>query len=268
MMKKYFFFFRLRLATGLQYRMAAVTALTTQLVWGLMECLAYKAIYDSNAMSFSMDYSAVVSYVWLKEAFFALFNTWASDNDIFGMITDGGIAYEMCRPVSLYGMWFSRCAGGRIAEAALRCEPVLMGAILVPKPFKISPPCSVAALFLFLITMILALGVTVSFCMVVYMLCFFTISPQGWRTLFMGAVEFLAGSVIPLPFIPQPYRSVIELLPFASMQNVPFRIYSGDLTGSGMWRAVILQLFWVFMLNAIGVFLYKKAERRVVVQGG
>ncbi len=84
----------------------------------------------------------------------------------------------------------------------------------------------------------------------------------------MGAVEFLAGSVIPLPFIPQPYRSVIELLPFASMQNVPFRIYSGDLTGNGMWRAIILQLFWVFMLNVIGVFLYKKAERRVVVQGG
>lgn len=267
-MKKYLFFFHIRFSTGLQYRMAAVTALTTQLVWGLMECLAYKALLDSNAIAFPMDNSAVVSYVWLKEAFLALFNTWAADNDIFNMIIDGSIAYEMCRPVSLYGMWFSRNVGGRIAEASLRCVPVLLGAILVPLPYKISTPYNFTAFGLFAVTMVLAMGVTVSFCMVIYMLCFFSISPQGFRMLFMGAVEFLAGSIFPLPFIPEPFRSIIELMPFASMHNVPFRIYSGDLMGNDRMKAILLQIFWIVMLNIIGVALYKKAERRVVVQGG
>lgn len=267
-MKKYLSFFRMRFFTGLQYRMAAVTALTTQFIWGLMECLAYKALYDSNAMTFSMEYSAVVTYVWLKEAFFALFNTWATDNDIFRMIMDGGIAYEMCRPVSLYGMWFSRNLGGRVAEASLRCVPVLIGAALIPSPYKISGPFSIYTLLLFLVTMVMALGVTVSFCMVIYMLCFFTISPQGWRMLFMGAVEFLSGAIIPLPFIPQPYRSIIELLPFASMHNVPLRIYSGDLAGSNMIKAILLQIIWLIILNCVGVFLCRRAEHRVVVQGG
>ena len=119
-MKKYFSFFRVRFFTGLQYRTAAVSALTTQFVWGLMECLAYKALMDSNAIAFPMEYSAVVSYIWLQEAFFALFKTWASDNDIFGMITNGGIAYELCRPISIYNMWFSRNVGGRMAEAVLK----------------------------------------------------------------------------------------------------------------------------------------------------
>ncbi len=267
-MKMYFSFFRMRFVSGLQYRMAAVTALTTQFVWGLMECFAYKAIYDSAGAVFSMEYSAVVSYVWLKEAFFVLFNTWASDNDIFNIIMDGGIAYEMCRPISLYGMWFSRNVGGRVAEASLRCVPVLLGAILIPKPYKIGLPCSASAFLLFVVTMLFALGVTVSFCMVIYMLCFFTISPQGWRMLFMGAVEFLSGSVIPIPFIPQPYRGMIELLPFASMQNVPFRIYSGDLGGGDVPRVILLQIFWIVLLNMIGMALCRKAQRRVVVQGG
>ena len=53
-MKKYFSFFKMRFAAGVQYRMAAVTALTTQLIWGLMECLAYKALMDSNAVAFPM----------------------------------------------------------------------------------------------------------------------------------------------------------------------------------------------------------------------
>lgn len=267
-MRKYYSFFKMRFATGLQYRMSAVAGITTQFVWGLMECLAYKALLESDAIAFPMEYSAVVSYIWMKEAFLALFTTWASDNDIFWMIVDGGIAYEMCRPVSVYAMWFSRITGGRVATAVLKCGPILLGGLLMPHPFKLGAPASVSAFCLFVITLILGTGVTLAFCMLVYILAFFTISPQGWRLLLTGAVEFLSGAVIPLPFIPQPFRTAIELLPFASMQNVPFRIYSGDLVGNELVRAIILQLFWFVTLVLIGNLLCKKAERRVVVQGG
>ena len=158
--------------------------------------------------------------------------------------------------------------GGRIAEASLRCVPVLLGAVLIPAPFRISAPANFHAFLFFLFTMMLATVVTVSFCMVIYILCFFTISPDGWRMLFMGAVEFLAGSVIPLPFMPQPYRGIMELLPFASMQNVPLRVYSGDLAGTDMIHAVLLQLFWAAVLLILGNLLSRRAQQRVAIQGG
>lgn len=267
-MKKYYSFFKARFSTGLQYRMATLTALTTQFIWGLMECLAYKALLESNAITFPMEYSAVVSYIWLKEAFLVLFTTWAVDNDIFSLIIDGGIAYELCRPVSIYAMWFSRNVGGRVASAALRCGPVILCAALIPAPYRISAPINLKAFILFIITMILALGVTVAFCMLVYILSFYTISPQGLRMLLTGAVEFLSGCIIPFPFIPEPYRTVMELLPFGSMQNVPFRIYSGDLAGTDMINSIILQIFWFVVLLLCGWLICKRAEKRIVVQGG
>lgn len=267
-MRKYYSFFKVRFFSGLQYRMASVAALTTQFIWGLMECLAYKALLESNLMNSPMDYSAIVSYIWLKEAFLALFFTWAADNDIFNMIINGEIAYELCRPVSIYNMWFSRNIGGRVATAFLKCGPVLIAAILLPKPYRIGAPASVEALILFVLTMFLGLCVTVAFCMIVYISCFFTISPQGFRMLLTGAVDLLSGSVIPLPFIPEPYRTMIELLPFASMQNVPFRIYSGNMAGNEMRFAIVLQLFWLIILILIGKLICSKAERRAVVQGG
>lgn len=267
-MRKYVSFFRVRFFTGLQYRSAAVAALTTQFVWGMMECLAYKALLDSNAIAFPMDYSAVVSYIWLKEAFFALFKTWAADNDIFGMITNGGIAYELCRPLSIYKMWFSRNVGGRMAEAVLKSVPVLTLALLLPKPYRVGAPVSAEAFILFVITMLLGLGVTVAFCMLVYMLCFFTISPQGWKMILTGAVDLLSGALIPFPFIPQPFRSILEYLPFGSMQNVPLRIYSGDLAGTDMFLAIGLQVFWLIALIMLGQLVCQKAAKRVVVQGG
>lgn len=259
---------KLRLATGIQYRMASVTALTTQLVWGLMECLAYKAIAEASGGSLPMDYASIVTYIWLKEALLALFNTWAADNDLFAAITNGDIAYELCRPVSIYSMWFSRTIGARTAEAVMRCIPVLLCAFLMPKAYRMTLPVNGTAFLLFLLTLCLGLGITVTFCMIVYMLSFFTVSPQGWRMVLTGAVDFLSGNIIPLPFFPKKYLFLLEFSPFAYMQNVPFRIYSGDLTGAEIHQCILGQIFWLVTLMFLGIVLWKQAEKRIIVQGG
>ncbi len=267
-MKKYYYFFKLRFAAGLQYRMASVTALTTQLIWGLMECLAYRAIAEASGQNLPMNYSSIVTYVWLKEALLAICNTWATDNDLFAMIADGNIAYELCRPVSIYSMWFSRTVGARIAEAIMRCIPVLLCAFLMPKAYRMSLPVNGASFLLFLLTLFLALGITVTFCMIVYMLCFFTVSPQGWRMVLTGAVDFLSGNIIPLPFFPKKYLFFVEMSPFAYMQNVPFRIYSGDLAGGEIITCILRQIFWLSALMFLGIVLWKQAGKRIIIQGG
>ena len=52
------------------------------------------------------------------------------------------------------------------------------------------------------------------------------------------------------------------------MQNVPFRIYSGDLAGAEVSRCIIKQIFWLVTLMLAGVVLWKQAEKRIVIQGG
>ena len=60
----------------------------------------------------------------------------------------------------------------------------------------------------------------------------------------------------------------MELLPFAAMQNVALRLYSGSLSGDEMRRAVILQVFWLVVVTAAGKLLCRIAEKRISVQGG
>lgn len=267
-MKKYISFFRIRFVTGLQYRMVMVSALTTQVFWGLLEVLAYYALWQSESLAFPMQFQSVVTYIWLKEGLFALINTWGADDDTSQIFLDGGIAYEMCRPLSIYGMWFSRSFAGRLSEATLRSIPIFLVALLVPAPFRISAPVSIPAFFLFLLTMLLGLFLVLAFCMLVYVLCFFTISPKGWRMVLTGAVELLSGSMLPLPFFPEQIRNILELLPFAAMHNVAFLIYTGELTGTAMYRSIALQVFWLITLVAAGQLICRHAQRRVVVQGG
>lgn len=150
----------------------------------------------------------------------------------------------------------------------MRCIPVLVCAFFMPKSYRMSLPVNGIAFLLFLLTLFLALGITVTFCMIVYMLCFFTISPQGWRMVLTGAVDFLSGNIIPLPFFPEKYLFLVEMSPFAYMQNVPFRIYSGDLAGGEIITCILKQIFWLSALMFWGLVLWKQAQKRIIIQGG
>lgn len=267
-MKRYLSFFRLRFSMGLQYRTAAIAGMTTQFAWGFMEILVYRAFYAADPAAFPMSFQATASYIWLQQAFLAVFAAWLLEPDIFDCIVNGNVAYELCRPVRIYDMWFARSMASRLSKVALRCFPILLVALLLPEPYGIAFPPSGRHAALFLITLTLSFLVSVAFYMWIYVLTFYTISPMGLRLMVGSVVEFFSGGGIPLPFFPEKVRRVLELLPFASMQNVPLRVYSGSMTDAQMQSAIALQIFWLLVLVGLGRALCGMAERRVTLQGG
>ena len=129
-------------------------------------------------------------------------------------------------------------------------------------------PQSLSAFLWWAVTMVLGLAVTVGFGMLIYLTTFFTLSPDGVRMVAVSLVEILQGGIIPLPFFPDGLRQFLELLPFAAMQNVPLRAWSGDLSGQDLYAAAGLQLFWAIVLVGSGWLLAQKALKKTVVQGG
>lgn len=267
-MKQYLTFFRIRFAANLQYRAAALAGIATQFAWGSMLLFLYSAFYRANPADFPMEFSAFSSYIWLQQAFLALYSSWFFDRDTFDTITKGTIAYDLCRPVSLYWMWFWKDSATRIARAVLRCMPILVFAAFLPTPYGLSLPANFQSFVLFLLTMVFALWMANVLTILVYILCFYTMSPIGLRTLFTTASEFLSGALIPLPFLPDGLRRFLELLPFASVQNLPFRIYSGNIEGDEAVFFICLQVFWSLSITLLEWLLLRHALKKVVVQGG
>lgn len=85
-MKKYLSFFRLRFLMGLQYRAAAAAGVLTQFAWGFMEIMMYRAFYRADAAAFPMSFEATASYIWLQQAFLAVFAAWMLESEIFDAI--------------------------------------------------------------------------------------------------------------------------------------------------------------------------------------
>lgn len=267
-MRQYLSFFRIRFIAGLQYRAAAWAGIATQFAWGGMTILMFRAFYQNGADAFPMSFPELSSYIWMQQAFLAMFMSWFFDNDIFDSITSGSIAYELCRPCDLYTLWFTKNMAIRLSKMMLRCLPILAVAAFLPYPYGVSLPPDLLSGVLFLLSVTLGFIVLISFSMLIYISAFYTLSSAGIRILATSVIEFFAGAVIPLPFFPEALQPVMYALPFASMQNTPFMIYVGHSTGAEAVKSIVLQIIWAAALIAAGRLLMKRALKKVVVQGG
>lgn len=82
------------------------------------------------------------------------------------------------------------------------------------------------------------------------------------------AAEFLQGSIIPIPLMPEPLQRALNFFPFRYAADLPFRLYSGNITGNDALFQIGIQFFWIAVLLILGSFAFKKIMRRVVIQGG
>lgn len=267
-MGKYWSFFKMRLMAGLQYRAAALAGLSTQLVWGAMEVLLYRAFWLENPDRFPMGMEALSSYIWLQQAFLTLFALWNWDYEVLESVKTGSVSYELLRPTGIYGMWMARAMAGRLSRAALRMIPVVLVSVLIPAPYGLRLRIPPEVFRLFLLSMVLMLLVVCAYSLFIYALTFYMTDSNGIMVLSVAAADLLGGAIVPLPFLPDGLRKFAELTPFASMQNVPLRIFNGDIPLPDIPRVMGLQAFWIAVLTGAGYILTQTSLRRAVILGG
>lgn len=267
-LKAYRSVFRLRLITGLQYRTAACAGIATQFFWGFILIMVYKAFYSTSAAEPPISLPQLATYIWLQQAFLSFIALWFRDNELFQLITSGNIAYELCRPSGLYGFWYAKLLAMRLSSAALRCLPILLVALFLPRPYRLMLPADPASSVLFAVTLLLGLLVLVGISMLVYISVFVTLSPTGSLLMFGILGEFFAGMIIPVPLMPEWLQQIACALPFRLAADFPFRVYTGHIPKEETVFGIMIQLAWLAALIAAGNMLMNRALRKLVVQGG
>ena len=137
-MRAYLSVFIMRLRMELQYRGAMIGGILCQMFFGLVLIAIYRALYEGKPQSTPIE--SVVTYVWLQQAFFRMML--AIDNELVDKIKSGDIAYDLCRPVNMYGFYYARIAAQKVMGSLMRAVPMLILAALLPKGWGISAPAS------------------------------------------------------------------------------------------------------------------------------
>jgi ABC-2 type transport system permease protein len=253
-----------RFRTLLQYRAAALAGIGTQFFWGFILVMAYEAFYRTAQGPQPMTYPEVATYVWLGQAFLAML-PWNIDRDIRDMIRNGTVAYELLRPLDLYGLWYARALAMRTAPTLLRAVPLLVVTLLLG---EMRPPPSLAAAGAWLLAQGGALLLSCAISNLMAISLFWTLSGDGVAQLVPVLVVVLSGTEVPLPLFPAWAQPALNFLPFRGLVDTPFRFYLGHLPPEQILPLLLHQLAWTAALVGLGRWLLSRGVRRLVVQGG
>ena len=263
-MKAYLSVFRMRLRMETQYRGAVLGGVVCQVFFGLILIAVYRALYAGKPQSLPLAH--VTTYVWLQQAFFRMLLS--SDAELMDKVRTGGIAYDLCRPVHLYGFYYARILAQKLMGSLLRALPMLVFAALLPEGWGIALPASVPALALSLAALLLGLCCVCAMENITMAFTMRTLDPRGFQAMLNLLMMILSGSLLPLTLYPDSWQRVITLLPYAQMLDAPIRLYTGEYALPQAPGVLLLQGGWTAVLILTGMMLWKRNQRRLIIQGG
>ena len=247
-----------------QYRGAVLGGLICQIFFGLILVAIYRAMYAGKPQV--MPLSHVTTDVWLQQAFFRMLL--ASDPELLDKIRTGAIAYDLCRPLHLYGYYYARIMAQKLTGSVLRALPMLVFAALLPEGWGLCLPASVPALLVALLALMLGLlcvsaleNITMGFTMR-------TLDPRGMQGMLNLLMITLSGNLLPLTLFPDSWQRVITLLPYAQLLDAPIRLYTGEYAVGKAPEVLLIQLVWTGILILAGCAFWNKNQRKLIIQGG
>lgn len=263
-MSGYLAIFQILKKSYFQYRLAALVGSFIQLFWGIVNVMVYQAFYRGNPFVEPLSLDQVITFIWIEQALVQIL-PWSVDHDIETQIKNGNVAYELIRPIHLYGMWFAR-------SLALRSVPILMRSIPVfvfgGWLFGLAFPTSWAAGSVFLISVIFGLFLSSAITTLVLISLFWTISGEGIQRLVPYFAVFFSGIIVPLPLFPEWAQSFLDIQPFRGLLDIPCRLYTGMIPIMEAPYYLGFQIAWILFFIGLGSFLMKRAMKRFVIQGG
>jgi ABC-2 type transport system permease protein len=257
--RKYLSFTRVGLREGFQYRSDALSGIGATMISLVLFYFIWKAISASGELA--QPFSVIISYVALARvidnATSADLENWVGDR-----IRKGTIVNELKKPVSFRLQLYFYQLGKSSFKMVVRGIPALIVGIIF---LNVGLPSLTGGLY-FLVSLFLTLNLAIFLSYTTSMLVFWT--KVGWslrmtRTMVAG---LFSGAMIPLYLVPDSVRAVFDLTPFPSMVDAPISIYQG--TAENVFSIFGVQMMWIIILGVLSEVLWRKATKKLTVQGG
>lgn len=234
------------------------TCLQIFIFWGI-----YKALYagrdEVDGITMMMVTTGFILSMGLKAIFYI------DDYFLPGKVYDGSIANEFLRPVSFRGRMLAENMGNALFNLIFCFLPaVIVSAVLL----GLKAPADALMLFLFLVSAVLGYGILWTISFAVQSASFWAINIWSVATIKDVFVNVLSGTMIPLWFMPGWISEILQFTPFPYIYFTPVRIYLGELSVKEILWQFGMQAGWIVILFFLGNYIWKKGQKKLVVQGG
>lgn len=248
------------------YRQAMVAAMFTNSVFGFLRCYAILATL-AGAGGAVAGYSAgrMATFVWVGQGLIGTVLLWAPP-EIAERIRTGEIVSDLLRPVAL--IWRELASDiGRASYGAMTrlFVPIAVGAAC----FDLYVPRRLATYPLFAVSLLLAVVVCFGCRYLVNLTAFWLLDTRGPQVGWGLCTTVLTGLTVPLTFFPDWASIALRYgTPPPSIMQLPLDLLVERGSVADQLRCLATQAGWAVALLVACVLVQRRAERRLVVQGG
>lgn len=247
----------------LAYRSEVWLRLLGNFVTILIQVEIWRAVIGSGSVE-GITLDQMITYSIINTLMLALLL-----NGISGRVDEslksGSIASELIKPISYPLFLLFDGLGNSIYQLIFTVVPSMLIAWIF---FGIMPPATFTHFLAFVMALIMALSVSFLLGYLVSLLAFWFMNHFALSWTLSGFITIFSGTFLPIWFFPDSWVAVANMLPFQYMGYIPAAIYLGHFSVSELWLVLLGGTGWIIGLLILVQWLWTKAVRRLVVQGG
>jgi ABC-2 type transport system permease protein len=249
------------------YRQATIAGTFTNIVFGFLRCYVLLAVAAgaTGGHPGGYDRAQLATFVWVGQGLLSVTGIWGW-TELADRIRTGDVASDLLRPVPPVTAYLAADLGRGVHAMLTRfLPPVVVGALVFP----VAVPHRWQTVPLFLISAVLAV--------ICCFACKFLVNATAyWLQDARGPVMFwtissgvLAGLYFPLRLLPGWAAVTLWLAtPFPGLLQTPIDVLIERDPAGRQIQIVLFQAVWAVGLLLLARAVQRRAERKLVVQGG
>ena len=271
------------------YRFKAVMWSLSMLFNMLVQYYLWKAVYsETNGSFMGVSQDNYLAYISFGVVFYNITSCMENMN-MAEDIKSGNIAMNLSKPINYKMMVFFRHVGAKLGEVIGLIPLILVAFLLTNKNIIVASNMSN-----FLLSTILAFLLMFTFSYIVGLVTFWTTNYWGVQFFTNSIMGLFSGQLVSIAFFIEIGKGIENInsswgffqepvvinffnvlgkiaycLPFQCMYYTPMSILSGIIKEPQYIAVhIILQIFWLIVLNVISCIMWKKAQNKIAIYGG
>jgi ABC-2 type transport system permease protein len=267
-MAKYLAIFRVSLAERMTYRGDFLLATIFRFLPMVTTILLWQAIYQGSGRAelSGFRYREMIAYLLLTH----ISRMFSSMPNLAGGIArevrEGTLKRYLLQPIDMIAYLLSYRVAHKVAYIATSFLPYALLFFVCRGFFDGFPdPATLGA---YAISLILGFLVGFFFEASVGMVGFWFLEVTSLLYIVMTLNFFISGQMLPLDLLPQPWSTLLKLLPFQYMAYFPAVVFLGKVKGVELWLYLLGELIWAIVFIVLARVLFRMGLRRYSAFGG
>ena len=181
-------------------------------------------------------------------------------------VREGEIKKFMIQPIDLVGYLLLARIAHKLVYYTVAAGPFASVYYLCRSYFPGWPDPTVMVVFVASLLLAFLLGFFLEASM--GLIAFWFLEVTSLLFVYMLFTFFFSGHMFPLDFLPEPWRTIVDFMPFKYMAYFPAAVFLGKVSGPEMWQGLFIQACWVLFFICPSRWMMRAGFNRYSGFGG